>query len=196
LAKGTSAVAAAFEKFESSAALAERRYAEDLSVEDYVRDMGGALAELLGEVGAEEVLHYILELAQEEPGYRACMLASLMNGQKFEGKRSFFRQFCENRPDKVSALIECISKLGGDRSHGASRGMKDALEALTFEQLKETDGLRECEYNLYDCINLVYADSDAIEQYRLAHPRVYRSTPTPPLRQDAGAQAFLCKPVR
>jgi hypothetical protein len=107
-------MAAAFEKFESSAALAERRYAEDLSVEDYVRDMGGALAELLGEVGAEEVLHYILELAQEEPGYRARMLASLMNGQKFEGKRSFFRQFCE------TARIRCRRSSSASRSWAAT----------------------------------------------------------------------------
>jgi hypothetical protein len=161
-----------FEDFESSVALAEERYADNESMEDYVHIVNGALIELLEEVGPEEVLNYIFDLAQEEPNYHACMLASMMNDQRFDGKRAFFRQFCENRPDNVSMLIELISKLGGDRSHAASRGMKDSLEALTFDQLEETDGLREFEYNLYDCINLVYADSEAIDQYRLAHPRV------------------------
>lgn len=92
------------------------------------------------------------------------LIAAILNGEKFDGKRDFFRDVC-HRVDDVAEIMAAIDQIGGKRSHAMVRGCADYLSTCNEYQIgKYKMGGRK--YNLYDVINLTHANSPAIDKYK------------------------------
>lgn len=92
------------------------------------------------------------------------LTAAILNGQKFDNKRAYFRNFLK-RPDDVSEIFAAIDMLGDKRSHALVRGARDYLSSLKDYQLGKYK-LKGKEYNMYDLINITHAHSATIDKYK------------------------------
>ena len=92
------------------------------------------------------------------------LTAAILNGQKFDNKRAYFRNFMK-RPDDASEVFAAIDMLGDKRSHALVRGAGDYLSSLKDYQLGKYK-LKGKEYNMYDLINITHAHSTTIDKYK------------------------------
>lgn len=92
------------------------------------------------------------------------LTAAILNDQKFDNKRVYFRNFLK-RPDDVSEVFAAIDMLGDKRSHALVRGAGDYLSSLKDYQLGKYK-LKGKEYNMYDLINITHAHSATIDKYK------------------------------
>lgn len=92
------------------------------------------------------------------------LTAAILNGQKFDNKRTFFRNYL-HRPDGVSELFAAIDMLGDKRSHALVRGAGDYLSSLKDYHIGKYK-MNGKEYNMYDLINITHAHSASIDKYK------------------------------
>ena len=90
-------------------------------------------------------------------------LASILNGYKFDKKRTFFREYF-HRPDDVAEVFASIQALGQKRSHALIRGACDYISSLNDYQLGKYK-LNSHEFNMYDLIQLTHSHSESIDKY-------------------------------
>lgn len=90
--------------------------------------------------------------------------AAILNGQKFDNKRAFFRNYFK-RPDGASEVFAAIDMLGDKRSHALVRGAGDYLSSLGDYQIGKYK-MNGKEYNMYDLINITHAHSATIDKYK------------------------------
>lgn len=104
--------------------------------------------------------------ARNELGLRSIsqLTAAYLNGQSFEAKREFFRNFF-HRPDDVAEVFAAIDMLEGKRSHALVRGAGDYLSGLNDYALGKYK-MNGKDYNMYDLINITHANSKAIDAYK------------------------------
>lgn len=104
--------------------------------------------------------------ARNELGLRsiAQLTAAMLNGQKFDSKRAYFRNFC-HRPDDVSEIFAAVDVINGKRSHALVRGTADYLSTLNDYTLGKYK-LNGKTYNMYDLINITHANSETINKYK------------------------------
>ena len=91
--------------------------------------------------------------------------AAILNGQKFDNKRTFFRNYFK-RPDGIAEVFSLLDNFIGDkRSHALVRGAGDYLSSLGDYQIGKYK-MNGKEYNMYDLINITHAHSVAIDKYK------------------------------
>ena len=94
----------------------------------------------------------------------AQLTAAWLNDKKFEGKRSYFKNFC-HRADDVAEIFAAIDSLNMKRSHAAVRGCGDYLSSLGDYQLDKYK-MSNRTYNMFDCINITHAHSKGIDAFK------------------------------
>lgn len=104
--------------------------------------------------------------ARKELGMRSVsqVVAAMLNVCNFNGKRAFFRNYC-NRPDDVSEVFSILDYFNIKRSHALVRGFGDYLSSITPYTLGKYK-LAHKQYNMYDLINITHAHSLAIDAYK------------------------------
>ena len=105
--------------------------------------------------------------SRQELGMRSIseFTAAILNGQKFDNKRAFFRNYFK-RPDGVAEVFSLLDNfLGSKRSHALVRGAGDYLSSLGDYQIGKYK-MNGKEYNMYDLINITHAHSTAIDKYK------------------------------
>lgn len=124
------------------------------------------LTNKIGEKYGAEFAAKAAMFARDDLGMRSVsqFVAAILNSQKFENKRAFFRNFCV-RPDDVAEIFAAIDALGEKRSHALVRGCGDYLSGLSGYQVGKYK-LNGKDYNMYDLINITHAHSAAIDAYK------------------------------
>lgn len=105
--------------------------------------------------------------SRQELGMRSIseFTAAILNGQKFDNKRAFFRNYFK-RPDGVAEVFSLLDNfLGSKRSHALVRGAGDYLSSLGDYQIGKYK-MNGKEYNMYDLINITHAHSATIDKYK------------------------------
>lgn len=104
--------------------------------------------------------------ARNELGMRSIsqLTAAMLNSEQFDRKRAFFRAY-PHRADDVAEVFSAIDTLHGKRSHALVRGFGDYLSGLNEHTLGKYK-LNNRNYNMFDCINITHATSDAINKYK------------------------------
>lgn len=104
--------------------------------------------------------------ARNELGMRSItqLTAAILNNEKFNDKRSFFRNIC-HRPDDVAEIFAAIDMLDEKHSHALIRGCGDYLSKLNSYTLGKYK-MKGHTYNMYDLINLTHAHSSVIDEYK------------------------------
>ena len=125
--------------------------------------------ELLDKVAETEGYKFIGKLAhfsRNEMGMRSVstLAAAWLNDKSMQAKRDFYRGFF-HRPDDVAETFAAVDMLGQKRSHGLVRGAADYISSLNDYTLGKYK-LNSRTYNMFDCINITHATSDAINKYK------------------------------
>lgn len=105
--------------------------------------------------------------SRNELGMRSVseLTAAILNGQKFDNKRTFFRNYF-NRPDGIAEVFSILDNFIGDkRSHALVRGAGDYLSSLKDYHIGKYK-MNGKEYNMYDLINITHAHSASIDKYK------------------------------
>lgn len=104
--------------------------------------------------------------ARNELGMRSIsqFVAAMLNAEQFDRKRAFFKAY-PHRADDVAEVFAAIDALNGKRSHACVRGFGDYLSGLNEYTLGKYK-LNSRTYNMFDCINITHATSDAINKYK------------------------------
>lgn len=105
--------------------------------------------------------------SRNELGLRSIseLTAAILNGQKFDNKRTFFRNYF-NRPDAIGEIFSILDNFIGDkRSHALVRGAGDYLSSLKDYHIGKYK-MNGKEYNMYDLINITHAHSASIDKYK------------------------------
>lgn len=92
------------------------------------------------------------------------LMAAFLNDKQFDNKRKFFKDFC-HRADDVAETFAAIDTLGQKRSHAAVRGFGDYLSGLNAYAIDKYK-MNGKKYNLFDCINITHANSEAINAFK------------------------------
>lgn len=82
------------------------------------------------------------------------LTAAILNAEKFDNKRAFFRNICK-RPDDMAEIFAAIDAINGKRSHAAVRGFADYLQTLGQYHLAKYK-MKGHEYNMADIINICH----------------------------------------
>lgn len=124
------------------------------------------LTEKMGAKYGSEFVAKAAMFARNEIGIRsiAQLTAARLNSCQFNGKRRFYKNFC-NRPDDVAEVFAALDMFSQKRSHAMVRGFGDYLSALKPYQIDKYQ-MKGKQYNLFDCINICHANSAAINQYK------------------------------
>lgn len=103
--------------------------------------------------------------ARNQLGLRSVsqLVAAMLNGQRFECKRDFYKAFC-HRPDDMSEIFAAVDMLGGKRSHAMIRGFADYMSGLSEYNLMKYQ-MKGKRYNMYDLINIIHPKSDIVDDY-------------------------------
>lgn len=124
--------------------------------------------DLTTEVGNQlgnEFLAKTSVFARNELGMRSAsqLIASYLNDEKFDNKRTYYRNFC-HRPDDVAEIFGAIDMMGQKRSHATVRGCGDYLAKLNEYQLGKYKMLGK-DYNMYDLINITHTKSSSVDGF-------------------------------
>ena len=143
-------------------------YLEDQFYES-VFDQMNRYMDLTREVAEKYGWEFVAKAAffsRQELGMRSIseFTAAILNGQKFDNKRAFFRNYL-HRPDGASEVFAAIDMLGDKRSHALVRGAGDYLSSLKDYQMGKYK-MKGKEYNMYDLINITHAHSATIDRYK------------------------------
>lgn len=124
------------------------------------------LTEKMGAKYGSEFIAKAAMFARNEIGIRsiAQLTAALLSDCQFDGKRRFYKNFCA-RPDDVAEVFAATDMLNYKRSHAMVRGFGDYLSSLKPYQIDKYQ-MKGKQYNLFDCINICHAHSNAIDQYK------------------------------
>lgn len=103
--------------------------------------------------------------ARNELGTRSIsqLTAAMLNSQKFEGKRNFYKTYM-HRPDDVSEIFAILDAYGEKRSHALVRGAADYIGGLKGYQLDKYR-MANKNFSMIDLINITHPKSDAVDKF-------------------------------
>lgn len=104
--------------------------------------------------------------SRNELGLRSIsqLTAAMLNSQKFDGKRDFFKNYMK-RPDDVSEIFSILDSFGEKRSHALVRGAGDYLSNLSSYSLDKYS-MKNKDWSMYDLINITHANSKNIDDFK------------------------------
>lgn len=103
--------------------------------------------------------------ARNELGTRSIsqLTAAMLNSQKFEGKRNFYKTYM-HRPDDVSEIFAILDAYSEKRSHALVRGAADYLGGLKGYKLDKYR-MANKSFSMIDLINITHPKSDAVDKF-------------------------------
>lgn len=103
--------------------------------------------------------------ARNELGTRSIsqLTAAMLNSQKFEGKRNFYKTYM-HRPDDVSEIFAILDAYGEKRSHALVRGAADYIGGLKGYQLDKYR-MANKSFSMIDLINITHPKSDVVDKF-------------------------------
>lgn len=103
--------------------------------------------------------------ARNELGTRSIsqLTAAMLNSQKFEGKRNFYKTYM-HRPDDVSEIFAILDAYGEKRSHALVRGAGDYISGLSAYQMDKY-AMRNKDWSMIDLINVTHAKGDVVDKF-------------------------------
>lgn len=140
----------------------ENRFYE--SAEDQMERYIKLTKQMLAKYGPKFVARAAV-FARNELGMRSVsqLTASLLNSEKFEGKRDFYKNYM-HRPDDVSEIFAILESRGEKRSHGLVKGAGDYLSGLSGYQMDKYR-MSNKNWSMIDLINITHPKSEVIDKF-------------------------------
>lgn len=103
--------------------------------------------------------------ARNELGMRSIsqLTAAMLNSEKFEGKRSFYKNYMR-RPDDVSEIFAILESFGEKRSHALVRGAGDYISGLSGYQVDKYR-MTNKNWSMIDLINITHPKSEVVDKF-------------------------------
>ena len=103
--------------------------------------------------------------ARNECGMRSIsqLTASLLNSEKFEGKRDFYKNYM-HRPDDVSEIFAILESRGEKRSHALVKGAGDYISGLSGYHMDKYR-MTHKNWSMIDLINITHPKSEIVDKF-------------------------------
>lgn len=140
----------------------ENRFYE--SAEDQMERYIKLTKQMLAKYGPKFVARAAV-FARNQLGMRSIsqLTASLLNSEKFEGKRDFYKNYM-HRPDDVSEIFAILESRGEKRSHGLVKGAGDYISGLSGYQIDKYR-MSNKNWSMIDLINITHPKSEIINKF-------------------------------